>query len=165
MGRRNLQIATAGELLTASLLESVGLPCHIVRRDGYDLLAEGESRAIRIEVKTACSTGTMQHSSSTYAWFRNGRGKGAVPDIYAFVYWPSRKIIFDTEFKVKTRVFKPQDFTEKREMESLVYALSLFDCAPSRISLQKPGCEPIFAEASRQYQAMTQQSAQTPDKR
>jgi hypothetical protein len=105
--------------LASYILESHGVECHHVNRDGSDLWAKVRDTIVTIEVKSA-SKPTLQNKVAVKATYNfNVRRKDA--DWHCFVALDRQLLIVrpKAELIVKTVRFKPFEFNEQNQRRTI----------------------------------------------
>jgi hypothetical protein len=113
------EIGRRGEFLASYILESHGVECHHVNRDGSDLWAKVGETIFTIEVKSA-SRPTMQNRAVVLPTYNfNLRRRDA--DWFCFVALDRQLVIMRprSELIVKTVRFKPFEFNEQNQRRTI----------------------------------------------
>jgi hypothetical protein len=113
------EIGRRGEFLASYILESHGVECHHVNRDGSDLWAKVRETIITIEVKSA-SKPTLQNRVVVLPTYNfNLRRRDA--DWFCFVALDRQLVIMRprSELIVKTVRFKPFEFNEQNQRRTI----------------------------------------------
>jgi len=113
------EIGRRGEFLAAYILESHGIECHHVDRDGADLWCKVQGTIVTLEVKSA-STPRLQNNDVVTPSY-NFNVRNTLADWYGFVALDRQLLLLRPRSMIRSQTvrFKTAEFNEQNQRRTI----------------------------------------------